>query len=477
LKIKKGEFILITGESGSGKTSLARCINGLIPYFHEGKLDGSIKIMGKDTQEVSISSLGEMVGSVFQDPRSQFFTTNTTEEVAFGCTNMGLKREEIFSRIKKSFKKIGIGELEDHNIFKISSGEKQKVAIASCYAMDPDIYVFDEPSANLDVYSTLQLSEIMKELKCIGKTVIVLEHRLYYLSQLFDRMIFVEKGKICREYSNEGANALSDNLLRKMGLRNLNFKNMKVPTFKNKINSTKTIFEADNISFSYKTKRTKAPMNEIIQDLSFKTEGGEVIGIVGKNGAGKTTLSRLCCGLLKESGGRLKINGQIIKSMKRQGNVYFVMQDSDYQLFSDSVLRELTIGKGKNFDNKDKTKRILKELHLWGLREYHPASLSRGQKQRLTIASSIVSNANIIFFDEPTSGLDGCNMINVTKQLKELANNGKIVFVVTHDYEFLISVCTRVLHLMDGKIKDDYKLTNETRIKLEENLWERGVRD
>lgn len=462
LCIEKGEFILIAGESGCGKTTLANCINGLIPYFYEGNLTGNISILGRNTAELSIGEIGETVASVFQDPRSQFFTLNTTDETAFGCLNMGLPKEEVMERVNRSFSKLQINHLKNRDIFRLSSGQKQQVAIASCYAMEPEIYLFDEPSANLDVLSIMRLAAIMEQLKRDGKTVIVLEHRLYYLSNLFDRAILVKDGRIHKTIDCKEAKALTADMLHKMGLREFKLLELKCSAIPAALREQENVLELTDVSFSYKEKKCeRISCPDLLRQVSFRACGGEIIGIVGKNGAGKTTLSRICCGLLKESGGTIKIDGKSLTAKQRLGKIYFVMQDSDYQLFSDSVLGELQIGKGKNVST-EKCENVLKELNLWEWRDAHPAALSRGQKQRLTIADAISSDANVIFFDEPTSGLDWCNMMQVVKQLQKLAEMGKIIFVVTHDFEFLAAACNRILHLSDGTIADDFALCNST---------------
>jgi energy-coupling factor transport system ATP-binding protein len=469
LSIVRGEFILIVGKSGSGKTTVVKCINGLIPYFHEGLLTGDVIIHGHNTKDIELHEIGSYAGSVFQDPRSQFFTTNTTDEVAFGCQNMGLPREEIFGRIKNAFSALGIGTLANRDIFKISNGEKQKIAIASCFAMEPDIYIFDEPSANLDVMSTLQLARLMIQLKELGKTIIVVEHRLYYLKNLIDRVVFMADGRIEKSWTRESIDRFYAGDLSCIGLRqfDLTKARCRVPEI---IPSDKTNFTAQGLTFDY-SKNHRENIGRLLQDIHFTAVNGEIVGITGRNGAGKTTLAKVCCGLLKENSGTIVLNNEILPHKKRPGKIYFVMQDSDYQLFSDSVIKELTLGFPNAIKSDTQCERVLESLGLLQCKDCHPAALSRGQKQRLTIASALMSGAKVMFFDEPTSGLDGEAMKQVAGVFSMLAQNGCVVFVITHDYEFLLESATRILHLADGTMIDDFPLNNTTLGRLRKILF------
>lgn len=465
LKIEKGSFVLISGASGSGKTTLSRCINGLVPHFYEGTFSGQIYLNGKNTESFTLRDFGAMVGSVFQDPRSQFFMTDTTNEVAFGCVNMKLPREEIWKRTKDSFQRINISKLADKSIFQLSSGEMQKVSIASCYAMSPDIYVFDEPSANLDFQAIIELQNILAELKKAGKTIIVLEHRVFYLSDLLNRMIILKNGVIQNDFTKRETFSLNDNDLRQIGLRNFNLDELK-PCVRSRTHqvSAKSVIALSHVSFAYdKHKKYTQSENRLLTDVSFSACGGEIIGIIGENGAGKTTLAKICCGLLKENAGKVSLNEKLVEQRKRLGQFYFVMQDSDYQLFGDSVWNELMVGKGRKNSDATRNQSILEKLSLWEKRESHPAALSRGQKQRLTIAGALIEGSRVLFFDEPTSGLDRQNMLRVATEIEDLAKDDRVIFVITHDYEFVLSLCHRVLYLNHGKIQHDFLLTESSK--------------
>lgn len=482
LRIESGEFIVVTGRSGCGKTTLSKCINGLIPYFHEGELSGDVFVCGLNTRELALHEIGAKVGSVFQDPRSQFFTTDTTDEVAFGCQNLGLPREEILERIDEAFEGVDIEYLRDKSIFHISSGEKQKIAIASCRVMRPSVYVLDEPSSNLDISAIAQLLRSLRQLKRDGHTVIILEHRLYYLRELADRVLYMKDGAIVASFTGEAFASLPGAKLETMGLRSFDLSS--VPCHAKPVAfNTGLRFEAVHLSFSYPYRRRGGryrelscgnghiETGELIKEVSFKAHGGEIIGITGKNGAGKTTLTKLLTGLLKEKGGSVLLNGKPLTQKERNLNTYFVMQDSDYQLFEDSVQKELELGNEKVENLEERSRLALEKLGLSSYAEYHPAALSRGQKQRLTIACGMVSGVDVLFFDEPTSGLDGDSMKRVVGLISGLAKEGKLILIISHDYEFLLAACTRILNLQEGRITEDFLLSDNSRDRLRALLF------
>ena len=210
LKIQAGEFVLLTGQSGSGKTTITRLINGLIPHFFEGILTGNVKVIGDDIKTVTPGEMGKNTASIFQNPRSQFFTTNSTNEVAFALENYGIDRDEMIDRVNSAFRDFEAENLMSRDMFSLSSGEKQKIAIIAAKTLNPKIYVFDEPSANLDIPSILKLKEIMESLKKQGHTVIVSEHRLFYLKNLVDKCLIMKDGKIDRELKKNDIDNLND---------------------------------------------------------------------------------------------------------------------------------------------------------------------------------------------------------------------------------------------------------------------------
>ena len=454
LRIGKGEFILLSGRSGCGKTTLTRCINGLIPHFYDGRLEGKVFLNGRDISKLKLYDIAGNVGSVFQDPRSQFFTTDTVSEVAFACENDAIPKEELIIKVDSAIKELGIEHLRDKNLFELSSGERQRVAIASVHAKAPDIYVFDEPSANLDAKATEELRETLSILKSKGATVVISEHRLYYLKNLIDRVIYMENGRITGEYTKAEFLAFEDSFLSKMGLRCLYQEKLTLPLQTRKAGGHS--LQVQHIYFNYKK------TTPLLSDICLEASKGEVIGIIGENGAGKSTLAELLCGFIKEQQGSISIDAEQLKAKKRIPLSYFIMQDSDYQLFSESVADELILGLEENEETAGKIDTVLDMLDLTEFKDKHPASLSGGQKQRVVIATAYIRNLKVAVFDEPTSGLDAENMKRVGGIIQDMADRGTVAFVITHDYELLINACQRVIHIQNGKIADDFKLNSKS---------------
>lgn len=462
LHIGKGECVLLVGLSGCGKTTLTRLLNGLVPSFYEGKLSGEVLIEGKPVSEYKDGSLSQKVGSVFQNPRSQFFNVDTTGEIAFGCENIGISHEQILERVSKASYDLEMGGLMNRDIFSLSGGEKQLVAIASVYAMNPDIYVMDEPSANLDMEVTERLKKIITLLKRQGKTIIIAEHRIAYLRDLVDRVVYMKNGSIIREYSRKAFLALSDSERKKMGLRAVFPERLSIKS-PDRICPTEVLL-TENLAVSY------SKQEPLIASISTTAHAGEVIGIIGRNGQGKSTFAKCVCGLLKEAAGKIIVNGSSLSLKQRAGKIYLVMQEPGYQLFADSVEKELRVSFGhkKSDADKERAKQLLEQLGLSEKKERHPLSLSGGEKQRLSVAAALMQAAHIFFLDEPTSGLDLENMNRVSALLSDLRSEGKTVFVITHDYEFLLNTCDRVLWLDHGTIRKDVRLTVEILPALQE---------
>lgn len=457
LKIADGECVLFCGRSGCGKTTITRLVNGLIPQFYQGELQGSVLVDGQEISNLPMYQIAAKVGSVFQNPRTQFFNVDTDSEIAFGIENEARPPKELAECVEQATDDLNIQKLRNCNIFELSGGEKQKIAFASVYAMNPEIYLLDEPSSNLDMTSIQELAEHLRLIKSQGKTILIAEHRLYYLMDLADRIVYLEKGKITNIFTPEEFRRLPQGERERMGLRSVNLQEVLPPT--DQPPAGKELLKLRDVALYYK-KRT------ILHSIGLSAAKGEVIGVVGHNGAGKTTFSRALCGLHKSCDGQFLWDGQSMERKARLKRSYMVMQDVNYELFADSVEAECSFGI-RNPDH-DMVETTLGELGLAACRERHPNTLSGGQKQRVAVAVSMVCGKNLLVFDEPTSGLDFDSMAQVAGLIRRLSEMGKIIFIVTHDFEFVCRTCSRVLHFDEGEMPDDVPVTMDVLPKLRE---------
>lgn len=446
LDIKKGECVVLCGKSGCGKTTILRLINGLIPHFYQGECTGKVTIKGKDIIEQPLAKTAELVGSVFQNPRTQFFNVDTTSELAFGCENQGIPVEDILNRIDEARETFTLDHLMDRSIFQLSGGEKQRIACASVYTTYPDIYVLDEPSSSLDASSIRQLSKIIKTLKNLGKTIIISEHRLHYLKGVADKFVYINQGEIQKTYSKSDFYELNSEEMSKLGLRTMNLQSLEIPIAPKQM--PKQSIDITNLT----CKRGK----KMILDIDSLALGkGEIVALIGGNGAGKTTLAHCLCGLLKHKGTIVQ-EGENLKKSKRIEKSYMVMQDVNSQLFTESVYEEVSLNVTDIGDREIDD--VLISLGLYDEKEAHPMSLSGGQKQRVAIASAMLAGKEILIFDEPTSGLDYENMMRICALVKSMREKIFCALIITHDLELILGSCDRVIQLDAGKIQENYSL-------------------
>lgn len=454
LSIKKGECLLLCGQSGCGKSSLIRLFNGMIPLFYEGNLKGDIYFDNNRLIDMSMHEISKRIGTVFQNPRTQFYTVNTTSEIAFGLENMGLDREEIKRRVERTAKDLDIENLMNRSIFELSGGEKQIIAFASVYAMNPDVYLLDEPSANLDFFAINKIKRILKLLKKANKTIIIAEHRIFYLADIFDRAVYMQEGEIVREYSKEELAKMSREDHLKTGIRMLDLGKVRLEAKEERENLNKKDIYLTYLSGYYGKKKA-------IEINHLKLEPGKIYGIIGHNGAGKSTFLATLSGIIKRSNGYSLVESKVISKRQRLKESYIVMQEVNHQLFMDSVKEEVVASAYKRDKSEADFKNLMAHLDLAGLEERHPMTLSGGQKQRVIIASAKYSNKKILLFDEPTSGLDYYHMYRTASLIKELSKEDCYILIVTHDYEFIANVCDSIVRIEEGSLKEQYDLDKE----------------
>lgn len=448
LQVGKGEFVLLCGRSGCGKTTLIKTVNGIIPHLSGGKLSGSVSVDRKKIAESPMYELAKTVGTVFQNPKTQFFNLDTDSEMTFILENQGLPAEEIQRRLELATTELGIEHLRRRDIFHLSGGEKQLVAIASLYIADQPVIVMDEPTANLDTETIQTLKRILGVMKENGKTILVAEHRLSYLAKLADRVIYMSGGQIQREYLADDFFSMGDDERKALGLRDLGGRERTVKPPPDRTDKQIAMY-AKMLSVGYGKK-------QVLDGLHFQAHKGEIIGVTGKNGVGKSTLCRVLCGLGKQQSGRLLDGGKIELTLKRRcKESFYVMQDVNHQLFGDSVYEECLMNAGEA--KKERITEVLKGLGLYEYQNRHPMTLSGGQKQRLAIADGILLEKSIYFFDEPTSGLDYDSMLQVGKLLSALAEQGAVIFLITHDFELLDSICDRCFFLTKNQAMEVWR--------------------
>lgn len=434
LDVKKGECVLFTGKSGSGKSSIINSINGLAVRYDGASMGGTIRIDNKDIRNLKLYEISLLVSSVFQNPKTHFFNINTTLELLFYLENIGLSKKQMDERLNDMLELFPINHLLNRDIFKLSGGEKQILCIAASYISGTEIIILDEPSSNLDEENIAIMKEMLIKLKDKGKTLIISEHRIFYLMDIIDRVFLIKDGEIQKEYTQIDFMKIPSEKLKKLGLRNKNRVKLTVPENQNKGN-----LEVKNIEFKFNGIDKKLHL----KDLSF--EMGKIYGIVGTNGLGKSTLLRCLIGLERKSKDEIYLDGKRLSKSDRLKISSLVMQDVNHQLFTDSIASEVSLGI-KNIESSY-VENILKKLDLYESKDRHPMSLSGGQKQRVAIASVLCKNSKFIFFDEPTSGMDYYNMMNISHLINECKSDNKIIFIVSHDQEFLNSTADYVMHL------------------------------
>ena len=490
-ELKPAEMLLIAGSSGCGKTTLARCINGLIPRSYRGKRDGKVLLHGTDVAEMQIADVAQIVGTLLQDPERQIVASNVYNEIAFGPENLGLPREEILARVEGALQRLKIEYLRDRETFNLSGGEKQKVALAGLLAMNASILLLDEPLASLDPASAYEALEVFRSLADEGKTIMLIEHRVE--DAIFarpDRLLYMEAGQVKYlgpiddlpiEINHHEVKLPAEWVVKRV--REMGEKVEKAEAAPSP-EQGEALIVFENVDFRYSD---ETPL--ILQDVNLQIHRGDLVGILGPNGAGKSTLVKHAIGLLKPTSGRVLVEGKDTRSMSvaQIARVLgYVFQSPTHMLYAPTVREELEFGpKNLEFKPEAMNKSVIESIstvNLTGLEEYPPLGLSFGQQKRTTIAAVLAMQSKIMIMDEPTAGQDYanythfmdamCRPVNGAQSL--VAANFAATLFITHDLDLAVTYANRVLlvgdkHIVaDGRPEDvlkDFDLLTRYRVR------------
>ena len=512
LRIYEGEKVLIVGPSGCGKSTISNCINGLVPFKYEGKIDGSLKINNKESKDLSIFELSNMVGTVLQDPDGQFIGLTVGEDIAFKLENDCINQNEMKEAVKKAAKLVSIDNHLNSSPQKLSGGQKQRVSLAGVMVGAPDILLFFFLLASLDPSTGKKTIELIDEIKkATNKTIIIIEHRLEDVLYCdVDRIVVVNDGMIIAD--EKPSELLCKETLKEIGIREPlylsalkyagchinsdmhveNINTINVEECVNKLNTwaenikedeslpgEETILELKDIDFKYNDGK------QILKNISFKIHKGEMISIVGRNGAGKSTISKLICGFYNPNKGDILYNGRSIlkDSIKeRSEKIGMVMQNPNQMISKTMIFDEVALGlkvRGINEEKiKEKVYDTLKICGLYEFRNWPISALSYGQKKRVTIASMLVLNPEVLILDEPTAGQDFKHYTEIMEFLCDLNKQGITIIMITHDMHLMLEYTNRAIVLCEGeKLMDDssYKVLTNNEIIKKANLKETSL--
>lgn len=472
LEVLPGKVLLVTGVSGCGKTTLMRLANGLCPHYYAGEILGHVTVFGEDSQKASVSAISDKVGTLFQDPEDQFFALNVKDEMGFALKVSGTAPSVVNERIEQVSQRLSIENLLSHSISALSEGQKQRVALGEILVSEPQALILDEPSANLDPEATDRLAQELLRLKQAGFAILVVDHRLHWLSHVADEVIVMQHGEI----KERGPFAILEDagMRKRYGLREARVEDVRNTLPEKHVPSP--ILKTADLTFDYEKanhhsklakfkklfKGNSKNTNDILlKNIHFEVGSG-ITALIGENGSGKTTLARLITGL-NIGTGALYLNGQQTSANQLLKHTGLVLQNADHQLQMQSVREEIhacLFAAGQSQSSEETIDVLLKTFSLEELADRHPQSLSGGQKQRLVIACAMAKNPDILILDEPTSGLDGANMKRVADALKEQANRGKAVLLITHDLELLALCADQALRMDTLKRKDLFNTEN-----------------
>lgn len=444
LKIAKGELVVLSGPSGSGKSTLLNVLNGLHPELYEGQVTGTGSIGISSFPIQDFTEHVATLGMVFQNPKTHFFTTDVASELAFVMENYGYDPARIRRQVAQQLTTYQLTALEDASMFHLSGGQRQLVSIAAANMLPHDLLLLDEPSSNLDHQAIQQLKRTLIQLKQQGKTIIVAEHRLSYLMDCADRLLVLNQGTIIEDDSTDQIREITEQRRKQLGLRSFTPIAIQLSTSVIKREPTITM-TIDHLRYRYRKQSTLA-----LEISQMKVDNTNINGLIGDNGAGKSTLFQIISGLKKAKQGAIAINGRKYKPKQLLDKTFFVMQDVNLQLFFETVEKELL----EKAQKPERFEEICDKFQLTPLLQRHPHSLSGGEKQRVAIASALLSGKEILLFDEPTSGLDYRHMQEVSGLFKTLLAEPVLVLVISHDEEFLQATCQTIFSLVDGKLQE-----------------------
>ena len=492
LDIQRGEKILIIGPSGSGKSTLSNCLNGLIPFNYTGEVTGQLHVMDLAVKDAGIFELSKIVGTVLQDPDGQFVGLTSGEDIAFSLENDLVPQEEMHTRVLQAAKTVGIDQFLEVSPYDLSGGQKQRVSMAGVIINDVEVLLFDEPLANLDPAAGRQTILLIEQLMAQNPdvTVIIIEHRLEeVLYRRVDRIVLINDGQIL---ADEPADTLlSSTTLQENGIREplyltaLKYAGMEItkekhpaqidtltlsPDEQDKVRQwyerkvilpepveTEELLKVEHLQFFYPDTSRK-----VLKDISFKIHCGEMTAIVGTNGAGKSTLAKLICGFERPTGGRLFLKGQDMEDMTitdRAEHIGYVMQNPNQMISKTMIYDEVAMGLvSRGMDPDEIQKRVDKVLDICGLkpfRKWPVSALSFGQKKRVTIASVLVMDPEIIILDEPTAGQDFRHYNEIMEFLRTLNQRGITVLMITHDMHLMLEYAPRALVFSQGELLAD----------------------
>ena len=513
LTISKGEKVLIAGPSGCGKSTLAHCINGLIPNSYPGRSTGTLTVGGKDAKTLSLFDLSQVVGTVLQDSDGQFIGLTVAEDLAFALENDEMPQDKMKNLVTEIARVVDVEKVLGNAPQEISGGQKQRVALGGVMVSGVDVLLFDEPLANLDPATGKKAVELIDEIqKKTGCAVIIIEHRLEdVLHRKVDRIVLMGEGRIL--YDGDPDTLLCTDMLPRSGIREplyvtaLKYAGVSLtkdnhPAFLPELTLSRQqkdrvvqwyhrlpepgqeaekpeLLNVENLCFSYH------PGRPVLKSISTSIRKGEMVSIVGTNGAGKSTFSKVLCGFETAQSGALSLEGRDLTALsikERADLIGYVMQNPNQMISKTQIFDEVALGlRNRNVPEDQVRLRVEAALQTCGLypfRNWPVSALSYGQKKRVTIASILVLEPEMILLDEPTAGQDLAHYTQIMDFLRELNQSGTTVVLITHDMHLMLEYTPRAIVFHDGAILADAsaaQVLNSPEIVARANLKETSL--